>query len=754
MSYNAIPLLGGFGSGQLKKQFSVRVWGKCMVLMLLVLFGLSTASSVYANTPPEFLQSSIAPAEMYEGEQLERRIAIRDLDGDRVTLTAEPLESWMQLDRKTFTAFPGAGNSGVYNVVFTADDGTDVTTETLNITVYDPISPPNRPPEFGPLSDWIMTEGSTVQLDVPVSDPDGDTVTLSALNMPSWISLAGYNLTATPGPVDVGTYRVRLEASDGVLTAELVFDVVVAEKNFPPEMDPIADQTVLEGNPLSVSITATDPDGDEVVITLDSAPNFVSIQNDVLLATPQAGDVGTYEISVSATDGVLRDNETFTLTVLSVPTGGEQHPWTAFVGSQREDRPWAGWVRGPNQAITVLTAMNKPKLFDQLKADISQYVALRDVMIPAGFEMTRMLDLYAGGQGNSWVNTIHDLVGAIAQVDPEGGHVTIQLGNEITKLSTSAEVRDWAAANGTMLPGDPQVRDPEVIPYYVEYYFAPSAEAIMQASLDYYGDAERLPIVLGSIGNSWNRESIAWLGELLSYQIEGQYAPSLAGVQVSDLVDIITLHYAGNVDKSLQIIWDLWVGQGSVKAIWTTEEGGRKAGLAGFGATKGLVSLARHLDWYCSTGRTPDQTRVNFFAWWESNGIPTTTTETALDAFLAFFGAEPLKRIDVSTTQVVGTNLPESDTFETYGFRSQTVSGLQAVISKISEGSGAVVEEIVIPKAGWTGAVSGQVTAFSTSGTQSQMAIVIEEGDLYRVILNNPMPLTERMNALYITMAQ
>ena len=85
------------------------------------------------------------------------------------------------------------------------------------------------------------------------------------------------------------------------------------------------------------------------------------------------------------------------------------------------------------------------------------------------------------------------------------------------------------------------------------------------------------------------------LPSLLDYRIEGTYAPALAGRQVKELIDYLSVHYVltpeavfGFDDEAEQTqtdAWrlllddfhDRWVETGVVRGVWHTEEGGAAA---------------------------------------------------------------------------------------------------------------------------------------------------------------------------------
>ena len=97
---------------------------------------------------------------------------------------------------------------------------TDVKTPHVNITIIQ--SPANDPPYFDPpVADQSADEGENLNFSVHVTDPDGDSITLSASNLPggSTFTVDGSGSGTfdwTPHHSDAGQYLVVFHASDGI----------------------------------------------------------------------------------------------------------------------------------------------------------------------------------------------------------------------------------------------------------------------------------------------------------------------------------------------------------------------------------------------------------------------------------------------------------------------------------------------------------------------------------------------------------
>ncbi len=80
-------------------------------------------------------------------------------------------------------------------------------------------------------------------------------------------------------------------------------------------MDPIGNQHVDEGDTGTLTLTASDPDGDDVNITSSTLEDWMTFDGTTFTMSPAFGDAGTYPVTFTASDGSLTDTETITVTV-------------------------------------------------------------------------------------------------------------------------------------------------------------------------------------------------------------------------------------------------------------------------------------------------------------------------------------------------------------------------------------------------------------------------------------------------------
>jgi len=239
-------------------------------------------------------------------------------------------------DTGRFTYHPDFGQEGVDTVTFrVVDQGTPPLSASMPVQIT--VLGTNIPPILNPIGPQLITEGATLIVNVTASDPDGagppalsvDTLHRNASFVDHLDGTGTY--TFSPDFLQAGLYRVKFIADDGFdVTKKLVLIQVVEAGNQAPVFDPLPSVTVTEGLVITDSVTAHDPELQQVHYAVDPAtvPNhfvFVDSGNGVAWFTfaPDYLQAGVYDITVLAFDA--EDTATATLTI-AVQEAGNQPP--------------------------------------------------------------------------------------------------------------------------------------------------------------------------------------------------------------------------------------------------------------------------------------------------------------------------------------------------------------------------------------------------------------------------------------------
>jgi len=115
----------------------------------------------------------------------------------------------------TFSWTPTLAQVGTRVVTFTVSDGTVTDVEAIQITVN------NRAPVLNPVGNRLGSSGMLLQFTLSATDPDGNPITYSALNLPSGATLnpgtGVFSWTPNANGSQEGDYTVTFRASDSLL---------------------------------------------------------------------------------------------------------------------------------------------------------------------------------------------------------------------------------------------------------------------------------------------------------------------------------------------------------------------------------------------------------------------------------------------------------------------------------------------------------------------------------------------------------
>jgi hypothetical protein len=203
-----------------------------------------------------------------------------------------------------------------------------------------------RSPVLDPIGSQTVVEGQTLTFTVTATDPDGPKPILTASNLPSGARFADHgngtgSFSWTPALGSAGTYsNVTFTATDAVdASLKAIRTVSITVKaNQPPVLNPVGDQTVVEGQTLDLTVTASDPNGASPTLSANNLPSGAQFTDNgngtgTLNWTPPVGDTGAFsDVTFTATDAVvpsLTTKEAITITV-----DANQPPVFSPVGDQ------------------------------------------------------------------------------------------------------------------------------------------------------------------------------------------------------------------------------------------------------------------------------------------------------------------------------------------------------------------------------------------------------------------------------------
>jgi hypothetical protein len=153
---------------------------------------------------------------------------------------------------------------GQYNFLVTVIDS-DGLTDSEQVTIN--VAEANEAPILDPIADQASLTGQSVSLQPTVSDSDSPTnpLTFSAGGLPTGLSIDPATGLISGIPSAVGSFSVVVAVADGgtpPLSDSQAFTWTIAQSNRAPQVSAIADQAYHEGDSVSITVAASDPDGD------------------------------------------------------------------------------------------------------------------------------------------------------------------------------------------------------------------------------------------------------------------------------------------------------------------------------------------------------------------------------------------------------------------------------------------------------------------------------------------------------------
>jgi hypothetical protein len=299
-----------------------------------------------------------------------------DADNDFLEFSVTNLPSWanFSVENGTLSGTPTDSDVGETNdITITVSDGRD----TRSIGPFKMrINPRNQPPVVNTPPTISGTPAPTVLATQPylfepqAVDAEGDKLTFSISNRPSWASFSSATgaLSGTPSIANAATYsNIVISVSDGRATASLPAFVIQVQgpENNAPTISGSPGTSVQVSQAYSFAAKASDPDQDPLTFSISNKPTWASFSSKtgVLSGTPSTSSVGNYaNIVISVSDG--RASASLAPFAINVQSGSNHAPTitgspatTATVGAAYSFQPSA---TDSDKDTLAYTIQNKP----------------------------------------------------------------------------------------------------------------------------------------------------------------------------------------------------------------------------------------------------------------------------------------------------------------------------------------------------------------------------------------------------------
>jgi autotransporter-associated beta strand protein len=153
---------------------------------------------------------------------------------------------------------------------------------------------------------------------------------ITAITLPGWLTLTDLGngtaaLTGTPGTAQLGSHVILLRSTDGPVTSDQAFTLIVLPPtgNTAPVFSATPGLDTLTGQAYSATISATDAEGHALTLSALTLPTWLTFTNSgngsaTLSGTPTAD--GSHALALAVTDGLATTNWSGTLTVTTAPS--------------------------------------------------------------------------------------------------------------------------------------------------------------------------------------------------------------------------------------------------------------------------------------------------------------------------------------------------------------------------------------------------------------------------------------------------
>ena len=294
--------------------------------------GNSTTRSVAENTAADTDIGTAIAATDPDGNTLIYTLGGTDAATFDIDSTSGQLKTKAELNYET---------KKVYTLTITVSDGslTDTINVTINITDIEETIP-NRAPVFteGETTTRAVAENTIADTNIGVAvaatDPDGNTLTYTL----GGTDAATFDIDSTSGQLKTkdtlnyenkSSYSVTITVSDGDLTDVINVNINVTNQNDAPIFTKgnsatraVAENTAADTN-IGAAVAATDPDGNTLTYTLGGTDADVfAIDNATgqlkTKATLDYETKKTYSVTITASDGSLKDTITVTINITDI----------------------------------------------------------------------------------------------------------------------------------------------------------------------------------------------------------------------------------------------------------------------------------------------------------------------------------------------------------------------------------------------------------------------------------------------------
>jgi len=247
------------------------------------------------------------------------------LTGNAPNLTYTPDFSYSGFDNFTFMAFDGFVDSNIATVSIIINPSINHAPVALNDSYNISEDSILTVSALGGILDNDFDVDNDSLTAILVTNASNGTINLNDNGSFTYVPDVNY------GGVDNFTYVTN----DGSLDSNIaIVNITVGPVNDAPILTPVDDQVLHENSTLNIPVSASDPDGDMLTLSVYNLPffaEFIDYGNGtgLIMFSPGFEDAGFYQLTVSVGDGSVSASDDFNLTVnnLNLPPNIPGNPY-------------------------------------------------------------------------------------------------------------------------------------------------------------------------------------------------------------------------------------------------------------------------------------------------------------------------------------------------------------------------------------------------------------------------------------------
>jgi hypothetical protein len=216
------------------------------------------------------------------------------------------------------TFIPIVSDTGTRAIIIQATNGQQTSSFTWNVTIY----PPSWPPTLFSPGNQTINENQKLQLILSATDLNHDPLEFSfGSPFPEGAQLDSNQFTWTPTLSDAGVYSLVFVVRERNRTPSLcdsqTITITVNNVNQKPVLSTPGTINGVVNQAMAFTLSATDPDNDNIVITMTNAPSGSVLNANKFSWTPSFSNAGTYYVKFIASDALLSDTITVAVRINS-----------------------------------------------------------------------------------------------------------------------------------------------------------------------------------------------------------------------------------------------------------------------------------------------------------------------------------------------------------------------------------------------------------------------------------------------------